>query len=184
MSVLVWMMILLPFVLALLEALSARVDRAAERELHRRAAAATAKSAARLLTHAAIRRRMAWRVAIADMAGELGFTTFWIARQLGWPDVIAYSGAAIVLVALVFIVLMRGASRQLSLEQIDSLIARYDATHYDVAGRPRVTYRPRPGELARLVVRHWRVALMRRSARRHRALRTNRRLSVHVPNDR
>jgi hypothetical protein len=34
------------------------------------------------------------------------------------------------------------------------------------------------------VVRHWQVALMRRTARRRRELRTNRRLSVHVRNDR
>jgi hypothetical protein len=81
MSMLVWMMILVPFVLALVEALSARVDRA-ECELRRRAADATAKSAARLLTHAAIRRRMAWRIAIADLTGELGFVTFFTGRRV------------------------------------------------------------------------------------------------------
>ena len=180
MSVLVWMMILLPFVLALLEALSARVDRAAERELHRRAAAATAKSAARLLTHAAIRRRMAWRIAIADMAAELGFVTFWAARQVAGPDLVAYVGAVIVCVAIVFSVLFRGAARQLSLEQIDSLIARYEPGHWDVSLRPRTQYRLGPGDLARLVWRQWQVALMRRAARRRRAGRTGRRVSVQV----
>jgi hypothetical protein len=184
MTLLVWMMILLPAALACSEALSAWIDRLAELELRRRAAAAEAVSAARLLRHAATRRRMAWRVAIADMTGELGFAAFWVARQLRLPDTIAYAGAAVVLVALVFVVLMRSASRQLSLEQIDSLIARYDASHYDVTLRPRRTYRPGPAELARLAVRHWRVALMRRAARRRRAARTNRRLSVHVENDR
>jgi len=184
MGLLVWIMILVPFALACAEALSARIDRLAERELRRRAAAAEAVSAARLLRHAATRRRMAWRVAIADMTGALGFAAFWVARQLRLPVATAYAGAAIVFVALVVVVLMRGASRQLSLEQIDSLIARYDAGHYDVTLRSRSTYRPRPGELVRPVGRHWRVALMRRTARRRRALRTNRRLSVHVRNDR
>jgi hypothetical protein len=184
MTLLVWMMILLPAALASAEALSARIDRLAECELRRRAAAADAKTVARLLRHAATRRRMAWRVAIADMTGELGFATFWVARQVRWPDAVVYGAATVVLVALVLVVLMRGASRQLSLEQIDSLIARYDRSHYDVALHPRRTYRPGPGELARLAVRHCQVALMRRTARRRRAARTNRRLSVHVPNDR
>jgi hypothetical protein len=184
MTLLVWMMILVPFALACTEALSARVDRLAECDLRRRAAAADAKSAARLLRHAATRRRMAWRVALADMTGELGFVTFWAARQLGWPSAVAYAGAGIVAVAIVLVVALRSAARQLSLEQIDSLIARYDAGHYDVTMRSRATYRPRPSELARLVVRHWQVALMRRTARRRRELRTNRRLSVHVRNDR
>ena len=140
MTLLVWMMILVPFALACAEALSARVDRLAECELRRRAAAADARSAARLLRHAATRRRMAWRVALADMTGELlGFVTFWAARQLGWPGAVAYAGAGIVAVAIVLVVALRSASRQLSLEQIDSLIAQYDAGHYDVTMRSRVT---------------------------------------------
>jgi hypothetical protein len=173
-------MILVPFVLALVEALSARVDRAAERELHRRAAAATAKSAARLLTHAAIRRRMAWRVAIADMAGELGFVTFWAARQVAEPAPVAYAGAGIVCVAIVFSVLFRAAARQLSLEQIDSLIARYEPDHWDVSRRPRTQWRLGPADLARLAWRQWQVALMQRAARRRRARRVGRRVSVQL----
>jgi hypothetical protein len=153
MSMLVWMMILVPFVLALVEALSARVDRAAERELRRRAADTTAKSAARLLTHAAIRRRMAWRIAIADMTGELGFATFWAAKQVGGPDIVAYTGAGIVCVAIIFCVRFRGAARQLSLEQIDSLTARYEPDHWDVSRRPRTQYRLGHGDVARLVWR-------------------------------
>ena len=82
----------------------------------RRAAAADAKSAARLLRHAATRRRMAWRVALADMTGELGFVTFWAARQLGWPSPFPYAGAGVVAVAIVLVVALRSAARQLSLE--------------------------------------------------------------------
>ena len=123
---------------------------------------------------------MAWRVAIADMAAELGFVTFWAARQVAGPDLVAYAGAVIVCVAIVFSVLFRGAARQLSLEQVDSLIARYEPAHWDVSRRPRTQYRLGPGDLARLVWRQWQVALMRRAARRRRAGRTGRRVSVQV----
>jgi hypothetical protein len=114
------------------------------------------------------------------MAAELGFVTFWAARQVAGPDILAYVGAVIVCVAIVFSVLFRGAARQLSLEQIDSLIARYEPGHWDVSLRPRTQYRLGPGDLARLVWRQWQVALMRRAARRRRAGRTGRRVSVQV----
>src|SRR2546421_9111969 len=72
MTLLVWMMILLPAALASAEALSARIDRLAECELRRRAAAADAKTVARLLRHAATRRRMAWRGGIAGLTPGAG----------------------------------------------------------------------------------------------------------------